>query len=262
MIAAFVMLGIFGGMNNIIPQKSRWLSTAVCLAALLAGMMLHSILPRVWAKAFGEWHIPRAVGEEDDFHRMVRSKVYRAKLWLLSDSTKWRNLVYSLCSSPCDHLTLVLQHLEIDGGILLRLVTPGKNIFLHCLQDYTAMLLESDCKVVALMKYHFAPLGCEAVHAAIAFAFSVALQLSCQVWKMMMRYLSWPYCLAVLVAPGISAAARRLLADELFDVAKECCLDDDFSLKVAVALSCTWQTRASPENPNRMDYRSSFVFGS
>jgi hypothetical protein len=152
---------------------------------------------------------------------------------LSSDSTKWRNLVYSLSAAPVDHLMLGLQLEDARGGILMNLVSPSKNVISQCLQEYTTLLLDSDCKVVSILKHHFAPLGHEAVHAAMMLAFAVILQLSSQVWRQLdTRYKSWPYALVGLVAPGVKAEDRRKLAALFFDIAKECCLDDDFSMKV------------------------------
>ena len=125
--AAVWSAGIIGGVLHLQAMKSRWLSTAMCLSMILGGFCFHEFLPRVWRLAFGEWQIPRAVGEADEFHTMVRSKVFRAKLWLTHEDTFWKSLVTSLVSGPVDHLMQVLQLLDAQGGILLKLLAPGTN---------------------------------------------------------------------------------------------------------------------------------------
>ena len=76
----------------------------MCVSLLPAGMMCHDVLPRVWRLAFGEWHIPRDVDDGEDFHKLVRSKVHRAKLWHSGEHSCWRSAVISTCSVPAEHL--------------------------------------------------------------------------------------------------------------------------------------------------------------
>lgn len=116
MTAAILNIGMFGGMGHVVPAKSRWLSTSACLSRLLGGMLFHDLLPRAWRAAFGEWHIDRSLSEGDDYHAQIKSKVYRAKLWLSHDSTTWKSMVFSLCAGPVDNLLQKLQLVDAAGG--------------------------------------------------------------------------------------------------------------------------------------------------
>ena len=99
-------------------MKSRWQATTGALAMLLTGMLLHSVLPRTWHLAWPKWHIDRNDADNDDDHRMVRSKVYRAKLWMCSDNTVVKCLGLSIGISAGDRCLQRLQHLDAEGGLL------------------------------------------------------------------------------------------------------------------------------------------------
>ena len=81
--SALVSTGIWRGLNHIVPAKSRWLSTSLCLSNIAAGLLMHGLFARSWLLAFGDWHVeaPDDVAA-GDFHTITRSKAYRAKLWL------------------------------------------------------------------------------------------------------------------------------------------------------------------------------------
>ena len=56
-VAALIGVGLFGGVQHVVPAKSRWLSTAKCLATLTAGMLVHSVLPRAWSLVEAEHNV-------------------------------------------------------------------------------------------------------------------------------------------------------------------------------------------------------------
>ncbi len=73
--AALVGVGLFGGVRLTTPAKSRWLTTSVVLAFIMAGVLAFRILPRAWELAFGgTWSVPRGM-ENNDYHKMIRSLV-------------------------------------------------------------------------------------------------------------------------------------------------------------------------------------------
>ena len=88
-------------------MKSRWLSSSANLAVILAGFLTHNLLPRVWCKAFPDWHISRNVDDSDDYHSFVRSKAYRAKLYLTGGHARWKAAVISFATQCVDHLMMV-----------------------------------------------------------------------------------------------------------------------------------------------------------
>jgi hypothetical protein len=62
--AAIVMSGLVGGVENVMPSKSRWGSRAAALAMQLCGMLFHKILPRVFQKCFPKYHAVDEHAEE------------------------------------------------------------------------------------------------------------------------------------------------------------------------------------------------------
>ena len=140
-VSAFVGAGFFGGTLWTSPSKARWLSTSLILGVLLAGMLFHSALPRVWRMAFGEWHIPRSIDDSDDFHNYVKSKIYRAKLWLSNEHTSWRSAVIAWVTSSVEHLMLLLQSLDEKGGLLRQLVLDPADPISIALRDLSQFIL-------------------------------------------------------------------------------------------------------------------------
>ncbi len=104
--AALIAIGIFGGVLTKDPSKSRWLSSSATLCMTLAGKFIHEILSRVWCRAFPQWHIGRELGDSDDYHAKIRSKAYRAKLFLTGEHAKWKYGVISFVTQTVDHLMM------------------------------------------------------------------------------------------------------------------------------------------------------------
>ena len=84
---ALEAVGIFGGLVNTIPAKSRGLTASHILCIIVFGCMMFNLLPRAWFEAFAFWSIPAGVRDLDDFGKMVRSKAYRVKLWFAEATT-------------------------------------------------------------------------------------------------------------------------------------------------------------------------------
>ena len=120
--AAVVGVGMLGSTLTKSPMKSRWLSSSSTLAIVLFGFFTHNLLPRVWCKAFPDWHIPRNVDDSDDYHSYVRSKAYRAKLYLNGQHSRWKAAVISFATQSVDHLMMVPP--EISMFFEYRLPLP------------------------------------------------------------------------------------------------------------------------------------------
>ena len=95
-VSALIGIGIFGALCCLEPAKNRWLTCAECLALVVCGMMFHMFLPRVWRLAYGEYEVPVHVTDSDDFHKWVRSNIWRAKVWLCHLDAPMKR--------PCFHL--------------------------------------------------------------------------------------------------------------------------------------------------------------
>ena len=230
-MAAILDAGLLGGVGHVVPTKSLWLSTSLSLSMLLAGMVFHNILPRVWARAFAQWRLPRAV-DDNDYHSIVMSKTYRAKLWLTHDDTRWRSLVLSLTTGPVDHLMQVLQLRDAKGGALLDVVAACADPFLACARSYVDMLQDPESMVRSLLTHHFFHHGRVHMEFIMGRVLAEVLALAGRVWRHLHSfYKSWPYRLVEIVAASSTESQRRRVAGNLF-AARPCCVDDDFIGKV------------------------------
>ena len=137
---ATIACGILGGLCNIVPAKSRWLSCSVAMAMVSAGVLLFSLLPRAWRLAFGEWSIPRGL-EGDDYHIMVRSKAYRAKLWFCQADMAFKTIMYLVLAAPAEQLLQKIQSFDARGSILKDLAVDATNPILICCKKYMQFIL-------------------------------------------------------------------------------------------------------------------------
>lgn len=93
-------------------------------------MLLHRILPRVWERAYPKWEIPAELGDTDDFHRLMRAKVWRSKVWLSHPDSCMRSLALCVTSVPADHLLMLLQRMDEEGGALFNITHPSDSVVL------------------------------------------------------------------------------------------------------------------------------------
>ena len=115
--AAILGSGLLGGLLFKGPSKARWLSSSITLAMVLAGFLFYEILPRSWALAWPQWHVSHGVDDSDDFHSYVKSKIYRAKLYLLHESSKWKAAVISFSTIPVDHLMMAQREFRTSAWV-------------------------------------------------------------------------------------------------------------------------------------------------
>ena len=229
--AAVVAAGLFGGLNNIVPAKSRWLSTSYCLATLVAGMAFHKLLIRAWELAFSDWH-REAPGDVDvdDFHKVTRSKAYRSKLWLTHDGTLIKSFVHVVCSAPAEHLLQRLQHLDaVRGGF----DTLGSSDcpFGECMASYLQMILNplGNTGMTTLISL-VTPGGVRDIRSVCTMVFTYALLMGARIWRDLFSFfIGWPYKLKDL--GSIDQEKRVDCAAELH-AANDCCIDKAVTGKV------------------------------
>jgi len=152
--AALVATGIFGGVCTRMPAASRWLTTSFVLAFIVAGTLLFSILDRAWMRAFPDWKMPHNE-PHDDFHYIIRSKIYRVKLWFLDASTTCKNFMYCLISEPAEHLLQALQSLDARGRVLRDVCFPQSNPIITCRVAYAKMVLNPLQTIMLPLVMHF-----------------------------------------------------------------------------------------------------------
>ena len=223
--AAVVAAGLFGGLTNIVPAKSRWLSTSYCLATLVAAMAFHKLLIRAWELAFRDWHL-EAPGDVDvdDFHEVTRSKAYRSKLWLTHDGTLIKSFVHVVCSAPAEHLLQRLQHLDaVRSGFDTLGASDGP--FGECMASYLQMIVNplGNTGMTTLIPL-VAPGGVRDIRSICTMAFTYALVMGGRIWRdLFCSFTGWPYRLKDL--GSIDQDKRADCAAELY-AAKDCCTDN------------------------------------
>ena len=229
--AACIEAGIFGHRTSDTPAKNRWLTCAECLALIAAGMMFHRILPRVWARAFPKWEIPQGLGDADDFHKVMKAKVWRAKVWLSHPDSIMRALSVSVTSAPADHLLMVLQRLDEEGGSLFKMVHPTLSPAVDCLKQLGRNVLSPVDGPHSSLLHHFHAQGSDTGVICQQVLTRFVLGLASRVWLLYKIWTGWPYRLVRLVAADASDFEKESIAAEFFALSA-CCLDRAFSLKV------------------------------
>ncbi|CAK0877216.1 unnamed protein product [Prorocentrum cordatum] len=236
-VAAFVQVGIFGGMLNVIPAAGRWHTCGRALAVQTYGILFFNILPRAWRKAFGEKEVPRDLGHSEDYHKIIKSKSFRATLWLNAPDTPVKSAVTTVLTAFVDGLLQTMQHVEENSSdtdeskatpLLLTLFNEN-NPILKCLREYHSILENPLDSHVAVILRHFEPRGLDYVHICMRCIASVSLALAGQVWRCIYSVLGeYPYRL-ILRTQGDRETTRRE-TDALYHKC-ECCLDDHFTKK-------------------------------
>ena len=230
-ITACVEAGFFGHRDSRAPAKNRWLTTAACLGLISLGMIVHRILPRVWMLTFPKYEIPRGQTDVDDFHRLIRAKIWRAKIWLDHPDACMRSLVTCITSAPVEHLLMVLQRIDDQGGAILQLTHPKDSPVLDCLGQIARHLLEPREGPLSVPLHHYLARGVDAAVVCMQLLVRFSLGFAGRVWRLHRRWAWFPYLLARLIAPDASEEEKRDVAFLLFSV-PACCIDCAFSLKV------------------------------
>ena len=233
-LAALVAVGFFSGsLWAAAPSKARWLSSSSFLCVVVCGLLVHGLLRKAWEVAFPIWNIEQPLGhaEETDFHKMVRSKCFRAKLYLCQENTPWKAVCISVASLPVDHLMQRLQALDEAGDALmdLRGFNNTINLCLGCLFDYGTTLRADPMKKLSP---YFSGRGVEYLACVHLYIFRLCFSLAAQIWfHLASTYASSPYDLLELVSPNGTESSRTKVASGVFSK-KTCCLDRGISLKV------------------------------
>jgi len=225
--SAVVAVGLFGGLNSSTPATSRWLSTAIVLALVLAGCTVFGLLPRAWRLAFGEWTIPRGV-PDNDFHRMIRSKCYRVSLWFQSDEMQSMLITFVVASSPAEHLLQRIQWLDARGAILRDLVGASTTPFRSAMLMYAKLMTSPLDTGARLLFQHSQAKGCEVVDIAFQVFFITCLSMASRIWLQKAKLAGWPFRLVGLVMPD---KALRIETAKALAETKQCCLDASMTAK-------------------------------
>ena len=233
-LAALACVGLFGGsLWAQAPSKARWLSSSTVLCVVVCGLLVHVLLRKVWEVAFPNWHVERPGGqaEDSDWHKMVRSKICRAKLYLCGERTTWKTACISVATQPVDHLMQRLQALDEAGSALMDLKGCNNTISHRPrrLFDYATTLQEDPIKQLS---EYFSGMGLDYLACVHLHIFRLCFSLASQImFRLAAMYADFPYELLWLASPNGTESTRQTVASKLFSK-KTCCLDRGISLKV------------------------------
>lgn len=239
----YILLGQSG-----LPAESRWGTITQCNAQLSAGLLMHGVFARAWRRAFPKWDI---VGDnlqqengpmDEDFVLSMKRKTFRVGKFLADRSD--RALLTAFVTEALDWLWHRVQHLDEDpGSWSLSIGTdPSTSPFHVCVRRLTSLLTAPlpETTMSALWRHHRFHKSAADLSRFVEEARIVIVGMIAQVvWRFVVPFSTWPYKLARMVRPGVSARERLSLAAELLS-ARPCCVDMYCSQKLRDAY-------ASPE---------------
>jgi hypothetical protein len=211
------------------PAQNRRLSTSASLAFICAGFMFHSILPRCWHIAFGEFQVPAAPAAAGTWQAEMKSKANRVSLWLSMDDAQTSTLILCYCCAPAEHLLQVFQRDDSAGGLLRSVQIPRSSPVVACLEQYWRML-QSPAEEMRVLLRHLQPQGLLLISVVMSCVFALVLSLAAGIWRdIHMAATTWPFRLTALTLDN--EALFKDTSDALFS-ASACCLDKRFTGKL------------------------------
>ena len=236
--AAIMQAGLIKGFSSITPSKGRHGSTTEALGEQSAGMMVYSILPRVFQKAFPNWRAmdQQAEGDDDggghDGRQYMRGKTYRSTKYLSSKRDRMMATLLSWASEACDYLWMRLQYLDARHSTLVDSVMEKRSPFIACTRQLCQALLspldEGPLQTVFLHWGLDDPDGMWLAGECRCTLISMVCQLH---WRFISMFRTWPFKLAQVGEPGVSDTEILTLFEKLYEE-PECCLDKHFAAKL------------------------------
>ena len=191
------------------------------------GCFFFDLLRRVYEASFPNWNggLPNAnEGDNDDWRKMVRSKVWRSRCVLADQSDFPRHAVIAFVSVPIDRLWSRLQWLDQRGKILYDLC-DNKGPFADCLKAllenassnsgwYRALYWRYPDKLTMMLR--------EVRWRTVCIA--------AQLWWRFMFLREWPYLWVKFVHPSSTATTRKDVGGSFF-ARSHCCLERDLAFE-------------------------------
>lgn len=230
-----------------LASSSRWGTMTEGLAEETAGMMVHDCLHQAFERAFCRWDDgdPGQAAGDEDYRAQMKRKAWRAKKCLADWDFKVQAAVVSFTSEPLDHLMMLVQQRDAEGGgILFDLTHPHTNMFEAALRQMARMLSEPPWHgPLSTLFNHFLPQDdvasfydepdfVAAVAGMPARVRNYLCSMSAQAWwRFVPQFSSWPFLFANIVHPAHSQEVRKEWALQFF-ATPVCCLDEGFCRKV------------------------------
>ena len=198
---------------------------------------MYGLLQRAWLLAFsGEKHDDgnadlddAAVGAED-FAKQLGRRMKKATAFLQQDANVRASVIAAVASEPIDTLVLQLLHLDVEGKLLLDIVSKPHLDPIRIAQVRLAAMLRNNVAGAFLVRFHIT----DALNRAECFSSlrSVVVEFAAAIHYRLSVFGRWPYKLLRLVVPGLLTASQRNNICREFFAKDECCLDKYFSLRL------------------------------
>lgn len=130
-VSCLVECEIFPRPNLTVPAKHRFGSAMTCLAELTPGILISSLLPRVFRKAFPEWDcavvlpLNDATAEDEDpqSREYVKRKAWRSRK-VFEDPQRTLQFYGTLFAlKPLEWFWARIQHIDAKGELLLEVMS-------------------------------------------------------------------------------------------------------------------------------------------
>lgn len=142
------------------PSFSRWTTLGPCVAWFSLAVLIHSVFDRSWALAFqGERSKPQGDLTEQlddaglaDFSKILGRRMKKAGDFLKSASSVIHTVTIALATEPIDTLILRMLHFDVNGKLLLDIMSKRVSPIEVAMVHLSSML---DGEVSALLLTHF-----------------------------------------------------------------------------------------------------------
>lgn len=179
------------------------------LAAQVASCLVHRLAPRSFDAAFPNLGLdPLATAgaevgaDEEDFHKMVRSKIWRAKLFVSSPSKNTLAACVVLAAEPIDHLSQRVQKDSEGGNFLFSLLHNHSCPFKEAQTSYCRMLTKPPAETSLNMLFYHYGMDPDSTESLAQAVMELALEMGSQIWFRCETFFDrYPFRLASLVDP-------------------------------------------------------------
>ena len=219
-------LQLLGSSSRRKPAQSRWWSLALSLAQQVCAFTVNGALPDILEIAFPTWQSGEPEAEEGealpdiDYRKMIRSKVYRSKLYTKDHKLRRLATCVLFCAEDIDHLGMRLQHESVNGSILLAVLHDDTNPFVEAQLEYAKFLCHPSEEHIRLKVLEHFYGGDEAAEQELcALIMELCLTNSSMLWFYCEIFLKgMPFPLAALAdvrTPDKTAVLRKHVYDSL-----------------------------------------------
>ena len=209
------------------------LGTQVC------SMLIHGLLPRVLKRAFPRGgfegvsdHLADDEQEDQDFHKKVKSKIYRCVKWTSDEKLLRFTAATTAVAEPLDHLLQQVQKMSEGGYVLLSLLHDHSNPCKQAQRKYSSMMLDPIDATSWRFLFHFLANDRDINRSLGEVVFRLGIGMSADLWyRCEVFFCRYPFLL-VRIIDLASTEAQRVAAAEEFLGAYEGCVDAHIGRKV------------------------------